>query len=119
MVRGWPHFPRKCGTISGNFRLLPTGEGTVAQTKKVTVVRAGGGASVQVDLIPGETADQVITTALPHLGLAAQGTYRLLGPAESQLTGDVYQAVKDGDKLTVAQTEIGGVVCDERRALSE
>lgn len=80
----------------------------MAETKRVTVMRAGGGASVQVDLIPGETADQLITSAVPDLGLPANGTYRLLGPGESQLTDDVYKVVKDGDKLTVAQMEIGG-----------
>lgn len=80
----------------------------MAETKKVTVMRAGGGASVQLDLIPGETAEQVITAAVPHLGLTPGAAYVLLGPASTPLTDDVYAAVKDGDKLTIAQTETGG-----------
>ncbi len=87
----------------------------MAETKKVTVIRAGGGASVPLDLIPGETADQVITAVLPQLGMPAGGRYRLLGPGEGQINqDDVYAAVKDGDKLTVAPTETGGVVHIER-----
>lgn len=81
----------------------------MAESKKVTVFRAGGTASVEeVDVFLGDTVEQLITLVASQLGLPAQGNYRLLGPDGNQITGDVYKAVKEGDKLTLAQVDIGG-----------
>lgn len=81
----------------------------MATTKRITILRAGGGAETALDLLPKQTADQVIALVVEPLGLSPDGTYRLLGPDGAQLTGNIYDAVKDGDKLTLAPVGYGGV----------
>ena len=80
----------------------------MAESKKITVLRAGGVASQEVELVPGETAEQLCILVAPNVGLPAEGSYRLLGSDGKQITGDVYQGVKEGDKLTLAQVGEGG-----------
>lgn len=77
-------------------------------SKHVTVVRSGGAAAVELDIIPGETVDQVITLVAPQLGLPVDGQFALMGRDSTQISGDLYAAVADKDKLTLAQLEKGG-----------
>ena len=76
--------------------------------KNITVLRAGGTASVEADVIPGETVDQLIKVVAPPLGLPESGTYQLLGANGSPITGDVYKAVNAGDKVQLAPIGTGG-----------
>lgn len=78
------------------------------ETKHITVVRGGGTASAEVDVIPGETVEQLITLVAPQLGLTAGGQFALMGPDGNQIRGDLYGVVNDQDKLTFAQLEKGG-----------
>lgn len=80
----------------------------MADSKKITVMRAGGSASIETDVVPGETAEQLCTLVAPDLGLPMGGAYRVLAADGYQVTGDVYNAVKDGDTLTLAQIGEGG-----------
>jgi hypothetical protein len=81
----------------------------MAEVKKVKIYRSGGTASADdVEIIPGETADQLCVLVAPKLGLPADGSYRLLGPDRKQISGDVYKAVKDGDELIIEHPETGG-----------
>lgn len=80
----------------------------MAQSKTVTIFKAGGTASVQVPIIAGETPDQVYTAVASHLGLPANGEYRLLGPDNNQIIGDIFKRVSDGDKLSIAIVGEGG-----------
>ena len=81
----------------------------MADTKQVTVQRAGGTSSVPAEIIEGETADQLARLAAPALGLPEEGLYHLLLNG-AQVKGDVYKAVKDGDTLTLAPQTTGGTV---------
>jgi len=78
------------------------------ETKRVTIMRAGGTASAEAELIPGQTVEQLIRLVAPELGWPPEGSYQLVGPDGTQITGDVYKAVKSGDKLTLAQIGVGG-----------
>jgi hypothetical protein len=78
-------------------------------SKKVTIVRAGGTASVEVDIFPTDKdIGQFCTVVAPHLGLPPDGSYQLLGPDGNPIQGDLYKAVRQGDKLTLAQLGQGG-----------
>lgn len=77
-------------------------------SKKVTIVRAGGTASVEVEIFPSDKVEQLCTLVAPQLGLPAEGSYQLLGPDGNPIQGDLYKAVKAGDKLTLAQIGQGG-----------
>lgn len=76
--------------------------------KKITVLRAGGGASTEADVMPKETVEQLIKLVAEHLGLPANGNYQLLGANGTPITGDVFEAVNDGDKVQLAQIGTGG-----------
>jgi hypothetical protein len=76
--------------------------------KKITVLRAGGTASTEADVIPDETVDQLIKLVAPLLGLPENDTYQLLGANGSPITGDVYKAVNAGDKVQLARIGTGG-----------
>ncbi|MEN3335188.1 MAG: hypothetical protein V7641_4553 [Blastocatellia bacterium] len=76
--------------------------------KRVTILRAGGVASTELYLMPGDTAEQLCTMVAREFGLPEGGTYRLLGADGNQITGEVYNVVKEGDKLNLAQIGEGG-----------
>ena len=78
------------------------------ESKKVTIVRAGGVASVEIEVFPTDTVEQVCTLAAPQLGLPAEGTYQLLGADGNPIKSDLYKSIKAGDKLTLAQMGQGG-----------
>ncbi len=80
----------------------------MADAKKVTVFRAGGTSSAEVEVSPGDNAEQLCTLAAPKLGFPEDGHYQLLGPDGNPIKGDVYKVAKDGDKLTLAQIGKGG-----------
>ncbi len=80
----------------------------MSEAKKVTIVRAGGTASAEVEIFPSDSVEQLITLAAPHLGLPADGSYQLLGSDGKPITGDLYKAVRAGDRLTLAQIGQGG-----------
>lgn len=80
----------------------------MAEGKRVTIMRAGGVASQEFEVMPGDTAEQLCVMVAPQLGLPETGSYRLLGPDQNQITGEVYKAVKEGDKLTLAPVGVGG-----------
>ena len=78
------------------------------EKKKVTIVRAGGTSSTEVDIFPSDTVAQIITLVAPRLGLPAEGSYQLLGSDGNPITGNLYKAIRDGDKLTLAPVGEGG-----------
>ncbi|MCX5799946.1 MAG: hypothetical protein NTX17_00955 [Candidatus Eisenbacteria bacterium] len=82
----------------------------MAEGKKVTIVRAGGTASAEVEIFPGDNAQQVCTLVAPQLGLPAEGSYKLLGSDGKPISGDATldKLVQSGDKLTLARMEVGG-----------
>ena len=87
------------------------------QSKKVQVLRAGGTASVEVEVFPGDTVDQMIALVAPQLGYGEGGSFQLLSPAGKPIVGDLYKQVSDGDKLTLAQIGEGGWDREKRRLL--
>ncbi|MCC3440242.1 MULTISPECIES: hypothetical protein [unclassified Microcoleus] len=76
--------------------------------KKITVVKGGGTASTEVVVYPGDSADNLIALVTEPLGLPKEGRYLLQGVNETAITGDVYKAVNEGDKLTLYQPGTGG-----------
>ncbi len=79
-----------------------------SQSKKVQILRAGGSASVEVEVFPGDTVDQMIALAAPQLGYEEGGSFQLLSSAGKPIVGDLYKQVNEGDKLTLAQIGEGG-----------
>lgn len=80
----------------------------MAEMKKVTVIKGGGGASVQAELIPGETVQQFCKAVAPNLGLPEDGDLQILTADGKPITGDLYKSAKDGDELTLAHITKGG-----------
>lgn len=78
------------------------------EMKKVTVIKGGGGASVEAELIPGETVQQFCKAVAPSLGLPENGDLQLLSAEGKPIIGDLYKLVKDGDELTLAHITKGG-----------
>jgi hypothetical protein len=87
------------------------------ETKKVTIIRAGGTASTDaIDVFPSDTVDQLCTLVAPKLGLPEGGFYQLLGPNGKPIGGDLYKSLNNGDKLTLAQIGQGGHLMKNRFA---
>jgi len=78
------------------------------ENKTITISRIGGTAEATVNIIPGETVDQFIPLAAKDLGLDEKGSYFLLGHNKNELTGDLFNQVKDGEKVTLAHRDTGG-----------
>jgi len=76
--------------------------------KRITVLRGGGTASAEAEIIPDQTVDQFIPLVAPKLGLPETGTYQLLGANGSPIIGNLYKAVNAGDKVQLAQIGTGG-----------
>lgn len=76
--------------------------------KAITIMKAGGGASIEVEVFPGDDAAHVCTSIAPHLGEPADGRYQLFGLKGNSIGGDIYEAVESGDRLSVA---IMSIVC--------
>ncbi len=81
----------------------------MSDTKRVTIERAGGTSSVATEIIEGETIQQLARLAAPSLGLPEAGEYHVLVNG-APITGDLYKAIKDGDKLTLAAQTTGGQI---------
>lgn len=77
-------------------------------TKRINVVRAGGTASTEVAILPGDNVEQLCTLAAPELGLPPDGSLQLHGPDGNPIKGDLYKVVKDGDTFTLVHTGVGG-----------
>ena len=82
----------------------------MAESKKITVVRMGGSASIGLDVTAGQTAQQVCVIAAPKLGLPEGGTFRLLTKDETEISpdADIFAAVQDGDTVQLAHVGTGG-----------
>jgi hypothetical protein len=90
------------------LRLIRLRRVNIMDIKKITVFRAGGTASVEAEIIPEETVDQLIRLVAPKLGLPEDETYQILGANGSPITGTLYKAVKAGDTVTLARIGKGG-----------
>jgi hypothetical protein len=79
----------------------------MAEVKKVMVFGPGRTKSVEAEIIPGETAKQLLVLVVPQLGLPERGGYQLIGSDGNTITDDVYKAVKDGDELRIGRMDEG------------
>jgi hypothetical protein len=79
------------------------------EIKKVTVYDPNRTKSVPAEVIPGETAEQLLTAAVPALGLDESAKHSLIGPDKVALpaNADVYKAVKDGGELMIGEERKG------------
>jgi len=76
--------------------------------KNITICRAGGTAMLDIEIIPGETVDQLIPIVARDLGLDENGVFEILSPNGSPLKGDLFKQIKEGDNLTLAPLNTGG-----------
>jgi hypothetical protein len=82
--------------------------GADMDSKRITVLKAGGTASIPVEIIPDETVDQLIQAVAPRLGFPEDGIFLLFSATASPITGNVYDAVSAGEKVTLFHLEKGG-----------
>lgn len=81
-------------------------------TKRVTVERSGGAASVQIEVFPGDSATQICMLAAPELGIGIFGDSQLLNSKGQPIADDVFVAVNTGDTLTLLHKGEGGGIGD-------
>ena len=77
--------------------------------KTVIVSRAGGTAYVTEEILPGTNKDQLVDLVWAKLGFSGPGNYEIINSSGTQLSGDVYKQVQDGENLILAQETSGGV----------
>ncbi len=92
---------------------LGTTESTIASGPSKTIsIQDPGGSRVQPDVpvLPGQTVDQVIDIILPKWNYkrSSDRIYELaMAGSGKRITGDLYKAVKNGDKLLLRWVDIG------------
>lgn len=83
----------------------------MVEGKTITIQKPGGAATMQFELLPGDSVPLVCRIAAENLGFPPDGRYFLLNQDGYPLKADAdaYEAVKSGDTLTLECIQGGGV----------
>lgn len=78
--------------------------------KKIILTRAGTGDSIEMEVYPEDSTAQIIELAKGQFGIRDKNCVLLKSDGTQITSKNIYENIKDGEKLTLSPTVVGGSV---------